>query len=173
MRLKKLALIGAAALGFLGAANAAELVCVNNEEILKRSSYALKVQQEVQQKEQELKAALEQKVKPLQEKLNLLQQQIQSGLLSQEAVKQKQEEMLQIQRQIQQMVIETQAEFQKFAQERFQSLDELEKKALEMLARQYGFKAVIDCRALLYYSPEIDMTDETARAMDDLASRSP
>jgi Skp family chaperone for outer membrane proteins len=173
MSLKKVTAVGGLVLAFgllSGApANATELVCVNNQEILEISTYAKHIQQLVQQKEQELKKQLEQKVQPLQQKLMAIQQQIQSGLLSQEAVKQKQQEALKIQQQIQQLVIETQQEYQKFAQEQFDKLTQLEKAALKALSKTLGFKSVIDCRAFIYYTPEVDITEQTAKVMDQLA----
>jgi Skp family chaperone for outer membrane proteins len=173
MNLKKLAAFGGVilGLGLVGKGYAAELVCVNNQEVLKVSSYAKSVQEQILKKKQEMMEEFKKKLEPLKQQMEALQKQIQSGLLSQEAVEEKRKELAKLQQQMQLLMMQAQQEYMRYAEEQYQKLTQLEQAALKALEKTLGFKAVVDCQQLLYYSPEIDITNQTAKVIDQLAKQ--
>jgi Skp family chaperone for outer membrane proteins len=164
-----LALIATA--GAVKSANAVEVVCVDQQEIVNSSQYAQKVLSEIKQEEKELKAELQKEIGPLQKKLQEIQKQLSSGLLSKEAAKEKRKEAMQIQQQIQQKFFEIREKFQKFAQQKEQELQQLEQAALKALSETLGFKAVTLCRAFIFHTPEVDISKQTAKVIDQLANQ--
>jgi len=171
MNLKKLAAFGGVILGLVGNGYAAELVCVDNQRIFELSSYAKSVQEQILKKRQELMSQFQNRIREIQQKITAVEQQIKSGLLSEEAVKQKREELAKLQEQLQRLVIQSQQEWNAYMQQEYEKLGKLEKAALEALSKTMGFKAVVDCQMLIYHSPEVDVTEQTAKVIDQLAKK--
>ena len=174
MNLKKLAAFGGVilGLGLVGKGYAAELVCVNNQVVLEKSTYAQTIKQKLEQKKNELMKKYSEKAKTLQQQLQAIQQQINSGLLSEDAKKEKEKELSRIAQQLQMLQFQMQQEYNQYMEQQLQKLSEVEQAALKALAKTLGFKAAVDCRALLYYSPQIDITDQTIKVMDQMAKQS-
>ncbi len=171
--MKKL-LLGSALIGALAlpqAVQAQKLVCVNGDELLKESHYAQELKAQLTKKKAELIKKYQQKAKELISKLKSLQRELSSGLLSEEAQKQKQEEYMKLQQQLQMLQMEAQQEAQRYITKQLQKLDSLTKAAVKALAKTVGFDAAIDCNALLYHSPKIDITPQVAKVIDQLASQ--
>ena len=163
---------------FLGAVSlpqmvqAQKLVCVNGDELLKESHYAKELKEQLSKKKAELIKKYQQKAQELIAKLKSLQKELSSGLLSEDAQKQKQQEFTKLQQQLQMLQMEAQQEAQKYITEQLQKLDKLTRTALKVLAKTIGFDAAMDCNALLYHSPKIDITPEVAKVIDQLAQQS-
>ena len=167
-------LLGASLLGIFSiapAVQAGEIVCVNGDELIKESHFAQQLKREVEAKKKEFIEKYQKKAQELVQKLQKLQKELSSGLLSEEAKKQKQEEYIKLQQELQQLQIEAQQEAQKYITEQLQRLDKLTKAALKALAKVKGFEAAVDCNALLYHSPEIDITKDVAKVVDQLAEQ--
>jgi len=149
-------------------AAATDLVCVNGDELFKLSKAAQQIKQEMEEKRKEILENFKKQAADIQKKLQTLQQELQSGLLTDEAKKQKQEEFIKLQQELQRLQFQAQMELQKFATQQLKKLDQFVKSALKALAQTEGFKAVEDCQRLLYYKPEIDITKEVAKVMDQM-----
>ena len=169
MRKIKLAL-AALSFGFFSlSAQSSEIVCVNGDELLKLSSYAQQLKQEVEAKKQEILNKYQQKAKQIVEKLKALQQELSSGLLSEEAKKEKQQEFMKLQAELQSLQMQMQQELRRYITQTLQNLDKLTKAALKALAQTEHFKVAADCKSLLYYDPSVDITKEVAKVLDQLA----
>ena len=123
----------------------------------------------MQKKAQQLQKEFNEKTKSLQEKLKQIQKELQSGLLTKEAKKAKEEEFIKLQRELQMYQLQYQQEMRKYFQSQFKKLNDLVKAALEALSKREGFKAVLNCQDLLYNDPSVDITDEVAKLVDQLA----
>jgi len=162
--------LGFAALGFFSLQlNASELVCVNGDKLFKETTYAQKLKGQIQKKAQILQKEFNEKTKSLQEKLKQIQKELQSGLLTKEAKKAKEAEFIKLQRELQMYQLQYQQEMRNYFQSEFKKLNDLVKTALEALSKKEGFKAVLNCQDLLYNNPSIDITDEVAKLVDQLA----
>ena len=149
--------------------NASELVCVNGDKLFKETNYAQQLKEQMQKMAQQLQREFNEKTKTIQEKLKQIQKELQSGLLTKEAKKAKEEEFIKLQRELQMYQLQYQQEMRNYFQSQFKKLNELVKSALEALSKKEGFKAVLNCQDLLYNDPSIDITDEVAKLVDQLA----
>ena len=150
-------------------AKAADIVCVNGDELFKLSQYAQELKKEADKKRNEILSQYRQKAQKIIERLKALQQELSSGLLSDEAKKQKQKEFMELQRELQMLQIQTQQEMQRYIKTALENLDKLTKSALKVLSKTEGFKVALDCNSVLYYSPSVDITKEVAKILDQLA----
>ncbi len=165
----KKTLIALATLSLAGASYAApEIVCVNNEKIPQISQYAQKVLNELKNRQLQLQQEIEKEIAPLRQKLQAIEQQIQSGLLTEKAKKEKEEEAAKIRQKINEIVMKKQREFQEYAQNKTQEVINTEKAALEVLSKTMGYKAVTDCRFFIYFNPSINVTEQVAKIMDQI-----
>ena len=146
-----------------------EFVCVNGDELIKESRYAQKLKQEVAKKREEMLKQFRERAKELVTKIRQIQTELNSGMLSKDAKEEKQKELVKLQQELQMLQFTLQQEAQKYITAQLQKLDKLTKSALKALAKVKGFKVAYDCNALLYYDPSIDITDEVAKILDQLA----
>ncbi|RTZ61370.1 MAG: hypothetical protein DSZ31_00395 [Gammaproteobacteria bacterium] len=146
-----------------------DFVCVNGDKLLKESEYAQKLKKEVEKKRKEFIEKFQEKARELVTKIRQLQTELSSGMLSDEAKKEKQKELIKLQQELQMLQITTQQEVQRYITSQLQKLDKLTKSALKALSRVKGFKVALDCNAVLYYDPSVDITDEVAKILDQLA----
>lgn len=171
--MKKLPLVGIAVFSFLVGAsvNATDVVCVNGNELIKDSQYAQQLKHEIEIKKQQIIVKYRQEAQKLIEQLQKLQKELSSGLLSSEAKKQKQEEYIKLQQRLQLLQLQAQQEVQKYISEQLQKLDKLTKAALKVLAKAKGFDIAADCNNLLYYSPNVDITKDVAKIIDQMVQK--
>jgi len=148
--------------------SAAEVVCVDGNELLKYSQYGQELKQNVEQKKVEIMTKYRQKAQNLIKKLEKIRNELSSGLLSEDAKKEKQKELVKIQQELQLLQLQAQQEIQMYINQQLQKLDKLAKSALKALSQVKGFEIAIDCNSLLYYSPKVDITKDVAKIVDQL-----
>ena len=105
----------------------------------------------------------------IKKKLEKIQQELNSGLLSEEAKKEKQKEYINLQMELQQLQYQLSQELQEYAQKVLKKLDNMTRMAVKALQRTLGFKAVADCNALFYYDKSIDISPMVAKILDQMA----
>ena len=170
---KKLLLVtGFIGIGAASQVYATDLVCVNGDELMEQSNYAKEIKEKLQQRAQELQKQIEAKVKEIQNRLSQLQKELQSGLLTKEAKEAKQKEFIKLQQELQMYQLQYQQQIRMYFQEEFKKLDALVKAALKALAQTEHYKAVANCKDLLYYDPSIDITQSVVKLVDQMAKQS-
>ncbi|NPB05247.1 MAG: OmpH family outer membrane protein [Aquificae bacterium] len=172
MKVLKSALLGLSSAVVLStAAPAAELVCVNGDALMEQTRYAQELKKEVEARVAEIQRRIEEQTEQIREKLETLQKELESGLLSEEVKREKEQEFLRLQEELRRYQVQYQQEVQQYLQQEFLKFNELVKAALKALAQVEGFKAVVNCGDLLYYDPSIDITEEVAKTIDQLAEQ--
>ncbi|HIP86756.1 MAG TPA: OmpH family outer membrane protein [Aquifex sp.] len=146
-----------------------DFVCVNGDKLLKESEYAQKLKKEVEKKREKFTENFQEKARQLVKRIRELQNELSSGMLNDEAKREKQKELIKLQQELQMLQITIQQELRKYITSQLKKLDTLTKSALKALAKVKGFKVASDCNALLYYDPSVDITDEVAKVLDQLA----
>ncbi len=139
-----------------------KFACVDTNRITAESQYVKQKESQLREKAQEYQKKLEQIGKRLEE----LKRQIESKGLAQNVREQKikeyqkvEAEGLELQQKAQRDIAETKSQMEQEILERVRRIS-------QELAKAHGFSGIFDCGALVYISPEMDITKEVIQRLD-------
>jgi outer membrane protein len=141
----------------------AKLACIDTNRILQESKLVASAQGELRSKLAEYQGKLSEKEKKLEE----LKKQIESKAISQKAKEQKIKEYQRIEAEWRELQEKAQRELAEMKQRLENMVYNRVKEAAEKLAKDKGLAGVIDCSVFIYRDPDMDITTEVIRMIDE------
>ncbi len=139
-----------------------KLACINTNEVLSKSTYFAKLQQEYRKEVLRLRDELTQ----LKDKIDDLKGKIDSGLLSEKAKEEKLKEYMELQEKYRKLQEEARKKLLSFQRELRERLLERLKRVLSKISKEKALSGVLDCQVLLYKGEVLDITDEVIKGLD-------
>ncbi len=150
-------------LAFIGVSfSSVGFTCIDTNRILSESKLVAEAQNELRNKLLQFQQELRKK----EEKLQELKKQIDSKALSETVKEKKREEYRKVEREARELQEKAQKELNDMRQRLENMVFNRVKEASEKLAREKGYKGVLDCGAFIYRDPELDITTEVIKIID-------
>lgn len=137
--------------------------CVDTNRILQESKLVAQAQGELRDKLLEFQSQLTQK----EQKLEELKKQIESKAISQKVKEEKIKEYQKIESEARELQQKAQEELENMKQRLEAMVYNRVREAAEKLAKKKGLAGVMDCAVFLYREPDMDVTTEIIRIMDE------
>ncbi|MDQ7037775.1 MAG: OmpH family outer membrane protein [Aquificota bacterium] len=141
----------------------ARLACVDTNRILQESKLVASAQGELRSKLVEYQGKLSQKERRLEE----LKKQIESKAISQKAKEEKIKEYQKLEAEWRELQERAQRELAEMKQRLENMVYNRVKEAAEKIAKDRGFAGIIDCGVFIYRDPDMDITTEVIRMIDE------
>ncbi len=140
-----------------------KLACVDTNRILQESKLVAQAQKELREKLIEYQTKLSGK----EQKLEELKKQIESKAISQKAKEEKIKEYQKIESEARTLQEKAQKELADMKQRLENMVYNRVKEAAEKLAKERGYTGVMDCGVFIYKEPEMDITTEIIKMIDE------
>lgn len=152
----------------MGAAHAGvKFACVDPNRILQESKLVAQAQKELREKLIEYQTKLSNKQKKLEE----LKKQIESKAISQKAKEEKIKEYQKLESEARALQEKAQKELEDMRQRLESTVYNRVREAAEKLAKERGYTGVMDCGVFIYKEPEMDITTEVIKIIDEGSSK--
>ncbi len=143
------------------------IACVDTDRILKESKLVAQAQSMLMSKLQELQGKLQE----LQKRIEDLRKQASSKALSEEKRKKKEEELTKLEGEAVALQQKAQRELSQMKEELENKVYNKVKEASRKIADQRNLAGVIDCGLFVYFKPELDITDQVIKLVDEGLSK--
>jgi len=148
---------------FGGLSHAQSFACIDTNRILQESKLVAQAQGELRDKLLEFQTQLTKKEQELEE----LKKQIESKAISQKAKEQKIKEYQRIESEARELQQKAQRELEDMKQRLESMVYNRVREAAEKLAKKRGFAGIIDCAVFIYREPDMDVTTEIIKLVDE------